>query len=286
MAPRCSRRLMTCPPASFRSIHSQSPAIGAAADARPPRWETRSRSPAITTASDARKPMTRKAKPNPSNGLSDAVSPLRALRMPCQTTASRTHAAKRGRRPAGSQERNTTMTATSVTEHHAPTGCAHDTVGHDSAGQDAFSTDITGLPGSVPTPTVELSDGAVYDLRVAPVTKQIGDATVRMLAYNGSDPRTHAPRPAGHRGGGERRQRQRPGDHRALARAAAGQPVRRHPPHPGPHRDRAAPSATGSPSPTPACTGTTRTSGRTTARKWASTAPSSSNPPTPTTGHR
>ena len=80
------------------------------------------------------------------------------------------------------------MTATSVTEHHAPTGCAHNTVGHESAGQDAFSTDITGLPGSVPTPTVQLSDGAVYDLRVAPVTKQIGDATVRMLAYNGSIP--------------------------------------------------------------------------------------------------
>jgi FtsP/CotA-like multicopper oxidase with cupredoxin domain len=80
------------------------------------------------------------------------------------------------------------MTATSVTEHHAPTGCAHDTVGHDSAGPEAFSTDIAGLAGSVPTPTVELSDGAVYDLRVTPVTKQIGDATVRMLAYNGSIP--------------------------------------------------------------------------------------------------
>ena len=80
------------------------------------------------------------------------------------------------------------MTATSVTEHHAPTGCAHNTVGRESAGQDAFSTDITGLPASVPTPTVQLSDGAVYDLRVAPVTKQIGDATVRMLAYNGSVP--------------------------------------------------------------------------------------------------
>ena len=80
------------------------------------------------------------------------------------------------------------MTATSVTEHHAPTGCAHDTVGQHSLGQEAFSTDITGLPTSVPTPTVQLSDGAVYDLRVAPVTKQIGDDTVRMLAYNGSVP--------------------------------------------------------------------------------------------------
>jgi FtsP/CotA-like multicopper oxidase with cupredoxin domain len=80
------------------------------------------------------------------------------------------------------------MTATSVTEHPAPTGGAHDTVGHHSAGQEVFSTDITGLPASVPTPTAQLAGGAVYDLRVAPVTKQIGDATVRMLAYNGSVP--------------------------------------------------------------------------------------------------
>ena len=80
------------------------------------------------------------------------------------------------------------MTTTSVTQQQAPTGCAHNTVENESATQDAFSTDIAGLPGSVPTPTVELSDGAVFDLRVAPVTKQIGDATVRMLAYNGSVP--------------------------------------------------------------------------------------------------
>ncbi len=61
-------------------------------------------------------------------------------------------------------------------------------VGRVSADHDAFSTDITGLPAGVPTTTVRLSDGDVYDLRVAPVTKRIGDATVRMLAYNGSIP--------------------------------------------------------------------------------------------------
>jgi len=80
------------------------------------------------------------------------------------------------------------MTTTSVTEHDAPTGCAQHTLGPGAAGQDAFSADITGLPASVPTTSVQLSDGAVFDLRVAPVTKQIGDATVRMLAYNGSIP--------------------------------------------------------------------------------------------------
>ena len=35
---------------------------------------------------------------------------------------------------------------------------------------------------------VELSDGDAFDLRIAPVVKRIGEATVRMLAYNGSIP--------------------------------------------------------------------------------------------------
>jgi FtsP/CotA-like multicopper oxidase with cupredoxin domain len=35
---------------------------------------------------------------------------------------------------------------------------------------------------------VELSDGDQFDLRIAPVAKRLGDATVRMLAYNGSIP--------------------------------------------------------------------------------------------------
>jgi len=59
--------------------------------------------------------------------------------MPCQTTASRTRGGpKEAADRAGSQQRNTTMT-----EHHVPTGCEPDTVGHDSAGQDEFSTDIS-----------------------------------------------------------------------------------------------------------------------------------------------
>lgn len=80
------------------------------------------------------------------------------------------------------------MTTISGTAHDAPADYAHNTSGHQSAGQDVFSTDTTGLPAGVPTETVDLSDGDVFDLRVAPVTKQIGDATVRMLAYNGSIP--------------------------------------------------------------------------------------------------
>ena len=82
------------------------------------------------------------------------------------------------------QERNTT----SATEHDSPTGRSPSGVGRESAEQDAFSTDIADLPAGIPTPTVQLADGAVFDLRVTPVSKQIGNETVRMLAYNGSVP--------------------------------------------------------------------------------------------------
>jgi FtsP/CotA-like multicopper oxidase with cupredoxin domain len=44
------------------------------------------------------------------------------------------------------------------------------------------------LPEARATETVELADGEEFDLEIAPVKKQIGEATVRMLAYNGSVP--------------------------------------------------------------------------------------------------
>src|SRR5687767_2743016 len=53
---------------------------------------------------------------------------------------------------------------------------------------DEFSTDTGGLAEAVAPGTVEPSDGQVFDLRIAPVAKRLGDATVRMLAYNGSIP--------------------------------------------------------------------------------------------------
>ena len=53
---------------------------------------------------------------------------------------------------------------------------------------DLFPREIAGLPHSRQPEIVELSDGDVFDLRIAPVVKRIGDATVRMLAYNGSIP--------------------------------------------------------------------------------------------------
>jgi FtsP/CotA-like multicopper oxidase with cupredoxin domain len=48
--------------------------------------------------------------------------------------------------------------------------------------------DTEGLPEARTTELVELGDGAEFALEIIPVTKQIGDATVRMLAYNGSIP--------------------------------------------------------------------------------------------------
>ena len=53
---------------------------------------------------------------------------------------------------------------------------------------DRFPTDVSGLPAWVPPRVVELSDGEEHELRITPVAKRIGDATVRMLAYNRSIP--------------------------------------------------------------------------------------------------
>src|SRR5919198_6735979 len=53
---------------------------------------------------------------------------------------------------------------------------------------DHFPTDPAGLPEARAAELVELSEGDRYELRIAPVAKQLGDARVRMLAYNGSIP--------------------------------------------------------------------------------------------------
>jgi FtsP/CotA-like multicopper oxidase with cupredoxin domain len=45
-----------------------------------------------------------------------------------------------------------------------------------------------GLPDARQTEIAELADGDEYELEIMPVKKRIGDATVRMLAYNGSVP--------------------------------------------------------------------------------------------------
>jgi FtsP/CotA-like multicopper oxidase with cupredoxin domain len=53
---------------------------------------------------------------------------------------------------------------------------------------DHFPTGVAGLPTARAPELVELANGDQFDLRIAPVTKRLGDATVRMLAYNGSIP--------------------------------------------------------------------------------------------------
>ena len=51
-----------------------------------------------------------------------------------------------------------------------------------------FSTETAGLGVCVPSEVVELSGGDVFELEIAAVSKRLGDATVRMLAYNSSIP--------------------------------------------------------------------------------------------------
>ena len=60
--------------------------------------------------------------------------------------------------------------------------------GDEHAGEAMFPTEATGLPEAVGSEVVDLADGEAFDLRIAPVAKRLGDATVRMLAYNGSIP--------------------------------------------------------------------------------------------------
>jgi len=51
-----------------------------------------------------------------------------------------------------------------------------------------FPTETAGLPDATVPQLIELEDGDSVELRIAPVAKQIGDAKVRMVAYNGSVP--------------------------------------------------------------------------------------------------
>ena len=54
--------------------------------------------------------------------------------------------------------------------------------------RDPFSADTAGLPDAGSTEVVELGDGGSFDLTAGPVRKRLGEAVVRMLAYNGSIP--------------------------------------------------------------------------------------------------
>ena len=58
----------------------------------------------------------------------------------------------------------------------------------DTESREAFPTSTEGLPEAAPPPVIDLADGETTELRIGPVTKQIGDERVRMLAYSGSIP--------------------------------------------------------------------------------------------------
>jgi FtsP/CotA-like multicopper oxidase with cupredoxin domain len=64
----------------------------------------------------------------------------------------------------------------------------HDHHSHTHTGAAAFPTSIEGLAEAERPALVELADGDEFELRIAPVTKEIGGNRVRMLAYNGSIP--------------------------------------------------------------------------------------------------
>jgi FtsP/CotA-like multicopper oxidase with cupredoxin domain len=52
----------------------------------------------------------------------------------------------------------------------------------------SFPTDPSGLTEAGRPALLELTDGDTLELRVGPVAKRLGEATVRMLGYNGSIP--------------------------------------------------------------------------------------------------
>src|SRR5918998_3791879 len=54
--------------------------------------------------------------------------------------------------------------------------------------KEVFTTETAGLPEASSPSVVRLRDGDSFDLRIHPVRKQIGEAEVRMLGYNGSIP--------------------------------------------------------------------------------------------------
>jgi FtsP/CotA-like multicopper oxidase with cupredoxin domain len=64
----------------------------------------------------------------------------------------------------------------------------HDPSSHSHTQTIEFPRETEGLPEARRTELVELADSDEFELKIMPVKKRIGDATVRMLAYNGSVP--------------------------------------------------------------------------------------------------
>src|SRR5919201_1909561 len=64
----------------------------------------------------------------------------------------------------------------------------HDPSSHSHGRVADLPRETEGLPDARQTELVELAHGDEFELEIRPVKKRIGDATVRMLAYNGSVP--------------------------------------------------------------------------------------------------
>ena len=64
----------------------------------------------------------------------------------------------------------------------------HDPSSHHHGQVAELPRETAGLPETRKTELVELADGDEFELEIMPVKKPIGDATVRMLTYNGSVP--------------------------------------------------------------------------------------------------
>ena len=132
---------------------------------------------------------------------------------------------------------------------------------------------------------LDLADGDDLHLRIGPVAKRLEGTTVRMLGYNGSIPGPTLKVPQGsevivHV--------ENQGD---LDTTVHWHGLRLENKYDGvPHETQTPIPVGGSFTyrirfPDPGCTGTTRTSARTTPRRWACTATSWSSPPTRSTGH-
>ena len=149
-----------------------------------------------------------------------------------------------------------------------------DDIGAPATQVEAFPTDPSGLPEATGPVLVELGDGEVLDLHVGAVAKRLGEATVRMLGYNGSIP---GPTLKVRQGSEIVVHVTNEGD---LDTTVHWHGLRLENRYDGVPHETQAPilsvvsSPTGSSSLTRGCTGTTRTSGRTTPRKWACTATS------------
>jgi Multicopper oxidase len=145
---------------------------------------------------------------------------------------------------------------------------------HSPVALEELPTETEGLPEATRSEVVELADGDEFDLEITPVAKRIGDATVRMLAYNRSIPgptlripqRSTVTVHVANRGDLEATVHWHGGSRTVLTERT----TRRR------RSESGRRSRTRSPSPTQAPTGTTRTSARTTARRWVSTGISSS----------